>query len=87
MQLASWSLVLLVPPAGLAVDLTADRGGFLRRQHDYRFCLRQESVPSYLSGTISEWLTWEPRWGPMLLQPAVGWVLDPLYGPGNWLTA
>ena len=40
------------------------------------FAFAKESVPPRLSGTISGIINTGVMFGPMLLQPAVGWVLD-----------
>ncbi len=40
------------------------------------FAFAKESVPAYLSGTVSGVVNMGVMMGPMLLQPAVGWILD-----------
>jgi len=40
------------------------------------FAFAKESVPSHLAGTISGVVNMGTMTGPMLLQPAVGWMLD-----------
>ena len=80
MQLASWSLVLLVPalPVWLLISLLIV-AGFFAGNMIIGFAYARESVPSYLSGTISGVVNMGVMMGPMVLQPAVGWVLDLLW--------
>ena len=40
------------------------------------FAFAKESVPAYLSGTVSGVVNMGVMMGPMLMQPAVGWILD-----------
>ena len=40
------------------------------------FAFGKESVPTYLSGTVSGVINMGIMMGPTILQPAVGWVLD-----------
>jgi hypothetical protein len=40
------------------------------------FAFLRESVPPYLAGTSARVLNMGVMMGPMLLQPAVGWMLD-----------
>ena len=40
------------------------------------FAFAKESVPAYLSGTVSGVVNMGVMMGPTLLQPLVGWVLD-----------
>ncbi len=40
------------------------------------FAFAKESVPAHLSGTVSGVVNMGVMMGPMLLQPAVGWILD-----------
>ena len=44
------------------------------------FAFAKESVPAYLSGTVSGVVNMGVMMGPTLLQPAVGWILDLKYG-------
>jgi hypothetical protein len=43
------------------------------------FAFAKESVPTQLSGTVSGVINMGVMSGPMILQPAVGWVLDRLW--------
>jgi MFS family permease len=43
------------------------------------FALAKESVPVHLAGTVSGVVNMGVMMGPMLLQPAVGWILDRLW--------
>lgn len=47
------------------------------------FAFVKESVPPHLAGTVSGVINMGVMMGPMILQPAVGWVLDRLWG-GDW---
>jgi MFS family permease len=40
------------------------------------FAFAKESVPAHLSGTVTGLTNMGVMMGPMLLQPAIGWVLD-----------
>jgi hypothetical protein len=40
------------------------------------FAFAKESVPAYLAGTVSGVVNMGVMMGPMILQPAVGWILD-----------
>jgi MFS family permease len=43
------------------------------------FAFVKESVPAHLSGTVSGVINMGVMIGPMVLQPAVGWVLDRMW--------
>ncbi|MCB1831818.1 MAG: MFS transporter, partial [Gammaproteobacteria bacterium] len=79
-QMAGWSLVLLVPalPVWLLIALLIVTG-FFAGNMIIGFAYGRESVPSYLSGTVSGVVNMGVMMGPMLLQPAVGWMLDQLW--------
>ncbi len=49
---------------------------FFIGMHDYSFVFVKETVPSHLSGTVSGVINMGVMTGPMVLQPAVGWMLD-----------
>lgn len=74
--LACWGLVGVVHlplPALIAVLLV---GGFAAGNIIVGFAFNKESVPPHLVGTASGVCNMGPLMGGMLLQPAVGWVLD-----------
>jgi len=79
-QLTCWSLVLLVSalPLWLLITLLL-MAGFFAGNMIIGFAYARESVPSRLSGTLSGVVNMGVMMGPMLLQPAVGWVLDQLW--------
>lgn len=75
--LAGWSLVLLVPTLQLWLLISLLLViGFFSGNMIIGFAFGRESVPSYLSGTLSGVVNMGVMMGPMLLQPAVGWLLD-----------
>lgn len=51
-------------------------GGFFSGCMIIGFAYGKESVPVHLSGTVSGVLNMGTMTGPMVLQPAVGWILD-----------
>jgi len=72
-----WSIVILVP--GLPVPLLAGllvAAGFGSGGMIIGFAFAKESVPPHLAGTVSGVINMGVMSGPMVLQPAVGWVLD-----------
>ncbi len=75
-----WALLVLVPDLppvalfGLLVTAGLASGGMI-----IGFAFAKESVPSHLAGTVSGVVNMGVMTGPMLLQPAVGWVLDRLW--------
>jgi len=79
-QLAGWSVVLLVPalPLWLLIALLIV-AGFFAGNMIIGFAYARESVPTHLSGTLSGVVNMGVMMGPMVLQPAVGWVLDLLW--------
>ncbi|MCB1751589.1 MAG: MFS transporter [Gammaproteobacteria bacterium] len=79
-QLAGWSAVLLLPtlPLWLLVTLLIV-AGFFAGNMIIGFAYARESVPARLSGTLSGVINMGVMMGPMLLQPAVGLVLDLLW--------
>ena len=78
--LACWGLIVLVRDLPLPVLIIAlllaglASGGMI-----IGFAFAKESVPSRLSGTVSGMVNMGVMTGPMVLQPAVGWVLDRLW--------
>ncbi len=75
--LAGWSMIVLIP--NLSVSLLVSLliiVGFASGNMIIGFAFAKESVPSRLSGTISGVTNMGVMMGPMILQPAVGWMLD-----------
>ena len=75
--LAGWSAVVYLPrmPVPLLVAvllLTGIASGCMILS----FAFARESVPAHLAGTVSGVVNMGVMLGPMLLQPAVGWMLD-----------
>jgi MFS family permease len=74
---ACWGLVILVPGLPVSVLVGAlvlaglSSGGMI-----IGFAYAKESVPAHLAGTVSGLVNMGVMTGPMVLQPAVGWVLD-----------
>lgn len=76
-QLVVWSVVILVPdlPVWLLVLLLVVIG-FFTGNMIIGFAFARESAPARLAGTASGLVNMGVMIGPMLLQPAVGWLLD-----------
>lgn len=75
--LAGWSVILLVPVLPfylLALFLMGT--GFCSGCMVLSFAFVKESLPPRLAGTVSGVVNMGVMLGPMILQPAVGWVLD-----------
>jgi sugar phosphate permease len=72
-----WAIIILTPhlPVWLLVLLLA-LTGFASGCMVIGFAFLRESVPLYLAGTAAGVLNMGVMMGPMLLQPAVGWMLD-----------
>lgn len=74
---AAWALVIFIPGLplvfliGLLMIIGFAAGGII-----IGFAYVKESVPSHLAGTASGVCNMGVMFGPMILQPAVGWVLD-----------
>jgi MFS family permease len=77
LTLAGWSVVVLIPdiPAASLIALLL-LTGFSSGAMTVSFAFAKESVPAALSGTVSGVVNMGTMMGPMLLQPAMGWVLD-----------
>ena len=76
-----WFTILFA--AGLPLPLltaTMLLGGFCSGCMIVGFAFAKESVPLHLTGTVSGVINMGVMMGPMILQPAVGWILD-----RNWL--
>jgi MFS family permease len=76
-QLLTWSIVILVPalPVWLLVLLLIT-AGFFSGNMIIGFAFARESAPIRLAGTAAGLVNMGVMIGPMLLQPAVGWLLD-----------
>jgi MFS family permease len=76
-QLAGWTALILIPglpPAVLFALLIVT--GFSSANMIIGFAFAKESVPVHLSGTATGVYNMGVMVGAMLLQPAVGWMLD-----------
>jgi len=78
---AAWAAALLVPalPLPLLWGLVL-LAGFASGSMIVGFAFGRESVPPRLSGTVSGVVNMGVMLGPMILQPAVGWMLDRNWG-------
>lgn len=75
--LLGWALVVLSPPGSRALLLIALMlAGFGAGIVGVSFAYAKESVPGRYAGTIGGLVNMGVMLGPMLLQPAIGWVLD-----------
>jgi len=76
-SLAAWGGALLLPdlPMPALVSLLAI-AGFCSGCMIIGFAFAKESVPVNLAGTVSGLVNMCTMAGPMILQPAVGWILD-----------
>lgn len=76
-QLTGWSAIVLLPglPLWLLVTLLI-LVGFATGNMIIGFAFAKESAPLHLAGTASGIVNMGVMMGPMLLQPAVGWMLD-----------
>ena len=75
--LLGWGVILLLPtlPVWLLVLLLI-LVGFFSGNMIIGFAFAKESAPGYLAGTATGVVNMGVMMGPMLLQPAVGWMLD-----------
>jgi MFS family permease len=74
---AGWSVLLFVPGLSLGWVTALVLGiGFVSGGMIIGFAFVRESVPPSLTGTVSGVCNMGVMTGPMLLQPAMGWVLD-----------
>ena len=75
--LAGWGMLILIPdlPVGALVTLLIVVG-FFSGNMIIGFAFAKESAPVHLTGTASGVVNMGVMMGPMLLQPAVGWMLD-----------
>jgi len=74
---AAWIPIIFIPALPVTV-LTALLllAGFASGGMIIGFAFAKESVPARLSGTVSGIVNMGVMVGPMILQPAVGWILD-----------
>ncbi|HEY7744929.1 MAG TPA: MFS transporter [Desulfuromonadales bacterium] len=77
----AWGVIILVPglPLPLLIALLVTVG-FAAGCMIIGFAFAKESVPSPLAGTAAGVCNMGSMMGPMLLQPAVGWMLDRQWG-------
>jgi len=80
--LAGWLVVIFAPLPIWLLVVTLLFTGLVSGNLIIGFAFAKESVPARLMGTASGICNMGPLLGGMLLQPAVGWVLD-----DNWLGA
>jgi MFS family permease len=75
--LVGWGILILIPdlPVGALVTLLIVVG-FFSGNMIIGFAFAKESAPVHLTGTASGVVNMGVMMGPMLLQPAVGWMLD-----------
>jgi MFS family permease len=77
MTLLGWGAALYIDNLPLAMRIAALLiAGFSSGCMIIGFAFAKESVPGKLAGTISGVVNMGVMMGPMLLQPAVGWMLD-----------
>ncbi|MCB1856954.1 MAG: MFS transporter [Gammaproteobacteria bacterium] len=76
-QLVGWGVLLVVPglPVWILILLLV-LVGFFAGNMIIGFAFARESVPVPLAGTASGMVNMGVMMGPMVLQPAVGWMLD-----------
>ncbi len=75
-----WAVIIFVPLSIWLLVATLVFTGFMSGNLIIGFAFAKESVPTRLMGTASGVCNMGPLLGGMLLQPAVGWILD-----RNWL--
>ncbi len=76
-SLACWVLMVFVPDLPLAVLLVLlIVAGLSAGCMIISFAFAKESVPAHLSGTVTGVTNMGVMMGPMVLQPAIGWMLD-----------
>ena len=79
-SVAGWAVIILMPGIPLTVlVLIVVLTGFASGSMIISFAFVKESVPIHLAGTVSGVINMGVMMGPMILQPAVGWVLDRLW--------
>lgn len=74
---AGWAIIILVPSLTLTILVPVLLvTGFASGSMIISFAFVKESVPIHLAGTVSGVINMGVMMGPMILQPAVGYVLD-----------
>ncbi len=82
--LVGWTVVVYVPALPVWLLVTALLViGFFSGCMIVGFAFAKESVPISLAGTVSGVVNGGVMSGPMLLQPAVGWMLDRMWQGGE----
>lgn len=77
LTLLGWGAALYVENLSVSTRIAALMiAGFSSGCMIISFAFAKESVPGHLAGTISGVINMGVMMGPMLLQPAVGWMLD-----------
>ena len=80
LSIAGWSMVWLVPGLPLWLLISIMLGtGFFSGSVIIAFAWAKESAPGHLAGTTSGVANMGNMIGGMIMQPAVGWVLDRLW--------
>jgi len=80
MSVAGWTSIVMLNTLPLIVFVPLlVITGFFSGSMMICFAFAKESVPTQLSGTVSGVINMGVMSGPMILQPAVGWVLDRLW--------
>jgi len=75
-----WAMILLIPALPiLLLTLLLLLTGFFSGSIIVTFVFTRNSVPSALAGTASGLVNMAVMTGPMVLQPATGWVFDQLW--------
>jgi len=76
-----WGLVVFLPDMPVFALITVLMiAGFFSGSMVLGFVFAKESVPPRLAGTVSGVVNMGVMMGPMILQPAVGWMLDRNWG-------
>jgi MFS family permease len=79
-SVAGWAVILLATDISLTMLIPLLlMTGFSSGCMIISFAFIKESVPPHLSGTVAGVINMGVMTGPMLLQPAVGWVLDHMW--------
>lgn len=74
---AAWAVIVFIPNLPMPfLNALLILAGFASGGMIIGFAFAKESVPARLSGTVSGAVNMGVMIGPMILQPAVGWVLD-----------
>jgi MFS family permease len=72
-----WGMLLFIPQMPISILITVlMAAGFFSGCMVLGFAYAKESVPPRLAGTVSGVVNMGVMMGPMILQPAVGWMLD-----------